>query len=116
MEMAVAGEASFNVAQTLAEGQLREDHAQELISGAEVAAGSRHGMELHGAVELLAVEDVDNLRENQSALVHQGPLSHFDPFLATFSASSNCVTSNPLYNSLKNIHSQRRSAGLTGQQ
>ena len=66
----VVSQAGFNVAQSFAEGQLGEDHGQELVAGAESLTGSGHRIKLQTTRQLLGIEHVRYLRENKAAAVH----------------------------------------------
>lgn len=60
----------FDVAQTFPECELSEDHTQELIASSHCFTDSGHGMQIDAAVKFFAVEQIQNLGENQSSSVH----------------------------------------------
>jgi hypothetical protein len=66
----VVSQTSFNVPQAFPEGQLRKDHTEKLVAGAETFTDSRHGVTLQTARKLFGIEHVRNLGENKSASVH----------------------------------------------
>ena len=70
VEVLRAPQTGFDVAQTFPKCELSEDHAQELIASSHCFTGSGHGMQIDAAVKLFAVEQIQNLRENQSSGVH----------------------------------------------
>lgn len=63
-------EASFNIAKALAESDLGKSHREELIAGGHALACSRHGVQRHGAIELLSVDEIGNLCEDKASSVH----------------------------------------------
>jgi hypothetical protein len=63
-------ETSGDVAQALPRGQLRKDHASQLLAKSEMPDGGRCLEPLCYAIESLAVDQVENLGENESAGVH----------------------------------------------
>lgn len=66
----VVSQTGLNVAQSLPEGQLGENHGKELIAGTETFTDSGHGISLNATRQLLGIEHVCDLRENHSALIH----------------------------------------------
>lgn len=63
-------EASRNVAQAFPCGHLRKDHAGELLTVSEMPIGRRRFVTLYDSVESLTVNEIENLRENESSGVH----------------------------------------------
>ena len=63
-------ETSSNIAQTFPRGHLGEDHADELLSKSEMTYRGCEFVTLYNAVESLAVNQVENLREDEAAGVH----------------------------------------------
>lgn len=70
VEMGATPEAGFDVPKALPKSDLGESHRQKLIAGGHASAASLHWMELHTALELLAVQQIENLSENQTSGVH----------------------------------------------
>jgi hypothetical protein len=63
-------EAGRDVAQPISGSHLRENHAGELLSESEMADRDFRFVPLYDAVERLAVDQVENLGENEAAGVH----------------------------------------------
>jgi hypothetical protein len=63
-------EASSDVAQPVLGSHLRENHAGELLSESKMADSDCGLVSLYDAVERLAVDQVENLGENEAAGVH----------------------------------------------
>lgn len=68
--LTVAIQARFNVAQTLPESELGEDHTQELIAGAETTTWSGHRVFGKASAELFRVQNISDLGEDQSSMIH----------------------------------------------
>ena len=71
-QLRLRSQARFDVTQSLAKCQLREDHAQPLITSREAATASRHRILRDTTLELFPMDQIDDLRENQPACVHTG--------------------------------------------
>lgn len=65
-----APQASFDIAKALAERDLGKGHRKELIACGHGFTDSRHRVQSHAALELLAVQRIENLCENESSGVH----------------------------------------------
>ena len=70
MAMRAEAQACLDVAQAFAVGQLREAHGQELIARTQTATAPLHWVRTHTSIELRAMEKIENLREDQTPLVH----------------------------------------------
>lgn len=70
MAMRTEAQACLDVAQAFAIGQLREAHGQELIARTQTATAPLHWVRTHTSIELRAMEKIENLREDQTPLVH----------------------------------------------
>lgn len=63
-------QASFDITKALAESNLGKCHREELIAGGHALARSWHPVQRHAALELLAVQQIEDLRKNESSGVH----------------------------------------------
>jgi hypothetical protein len=65
-------QARFDIAQTLAEGELRKGHAEVLVETGECLRVTVAVVARHTAPESVHRQMVDDLRENEPAGVHDG--------------------------------------------
>ena len=63
-------EAGSDVAQSVPGSHLRENHASELLAASEMSNGERGLVPLYDAVECLAMNQIENLGDNEAAGVH----------------------------------------------
>ena len=70
VEMSATAQTGFDVPKTLPKSDLRKSHREKLIAGGHAPAASLHWMELHTALELLAVQQIENLSKNQTSGIH----------------------------------------------
>lgn len=68
--LGVTVEAGFDVTQTFTESELGEDHGQELITGAEVAAWPWHRVFGNASSELFRIQNISDLGEDQTSIIH----------------------------------------------
>ena len=61
---------SFDIAQTVAVGELSESHAEELIEARELSQTSMASVAMNAFVEFVLGQEVEKLREDGSAGVH----------------------------------------------
>lgn len=66
-QLSLRAKARLDVPETLAISQLSEEHAKELVASGETLRSPRHRILGYASVELLAIDDVDDLRENEAA-------------------------------------------------
>lgn len=103
---------SFDIAKALTERDLRKGHCKELIACGHPFTGSRHRVQRHAAIELLAVNEIGDLGENQASGVH--PLLRIN---REKSASPfKCVTRKFLRFTLRMSSLEIAHLDLTGQQ
>jgi len=76
IEMCATPQAGFDVPQTFPKGNLREGHGEELVAVSHAFAGSWHRVQPHAALELFAVQQIDDLGEDQASGIH--PLLRMD--------------------------------------
>jgi len=70
VEMRASSQTSFNISKTLPESDLSKSHCEELISRSHAFADPRHRMQAHAAVELFAIQKIDDLCEDRATSVH----------------------------------------------
>lgn len=63
-------QASFNIPQTLAEGDLGESHREELVAGRHPSAGSGHRVALDATRQLLWIQHIADLCKYETSSVH----------------------------------------------
>lgn len=63
-------QASFDIPQTLAEGDLGESHREELVAGRHPFAGSGHRVALDATRQLLWIKHIGDLCKNETSSVH----------------------------------------------
>lgn len=68
--MCASPKAGFDISQALSEGDLREGHCEKLVAGCHTPAAPLHRMEQHAALKLLAIQQIENLSENETSGVH----------------------------------------------
>lgn len=70
VEMSATAQTGFDVPQALPKSNLRESHCQKLVAGRHALAASLHRVQCNTSLELLAVQQIENLSENQTSGVH----------------------------------------------
>ena len=98
-QLGLRAQARLDIPQALPKSQLGEDHAQELVPGGEGPAASRHRISGYTSLELLPMDQLDDLRKNQSAGVHAGQSQLARSYLAS---RFKCVTRPLVFNLLLN--------------
>jgi len=68
--MSATIQASFDIPQALPKGDLGEGHGEKLISSGHTLTGSWHGVQIDAALEFLAVQQIENLSEDEASCVH----------------------------------------------
>ena len=63
-------QARFDIAQTLPEGNLGEGHGEKLVASGHTFTRSWHRVHQHAALELFAIQQIENLSEYQTSSVH----------------------------------------------
>jgi len=71
-------QASHNVAQTLAVGQLRKGHAEKLIATGEAGDLAIAAISADADVEGMLRQEVQQLRKNESSSMHEAILSRLN--------------------------------------
>ena len=70
IEMRTPSQAGFNISKALSEGDLSKSHGEKLISCSHTFAHPRHRMLFDAALKLFSIQEIDDLRENETTGVH----------------------------------------------
>ena len=70
VEMGATSKACLDSPKAFPKRDLREDHGKKLVSGGHGLADTAHGVKVDAALKLFAINQIDDLRENQASSVH----------------------------------------------